>query len=64
VALFNRGADPATVKIGWDDLNLGGIQAVRDLWRQKDLDPTADGLSADVAPHSAELYRVGTPVSP
>ena len=63
VALFNRGLDTATVAATWDDLKLTGPQAVRDLWRQKDMGPQATGLSVPVASHSAELFRVGTPAA-
>jgi len=61
VGLFNRSTQPATVSIRWADLKLQGPQAVRDLWRQKDTGPQESELSCPVAPHSAELFRVGTP---
>ncbi|MGD0896979.1 MAG: putative Ig domain-containing protein [Thermoguttaceae bacterium] len=61
VALFNRGDKEADVSVAWTELKLEGEQAVRDLWRQKDLDRKAKELSAKVARHGAELFRVGTP---
>ena len=61
VAFFNRGEQEAEVGITWAELKLEGEQAVRDLWRQKDLKRMASGYSVKVAAHGAELYRVGTP---
>jgi alpha-galactosidase len=61
VALFNRGDKEAEVSIAWADLKLEGEQPIRDLWRQKNLSGNAKGLSAKVAPHGAELFRVGAP---
>jgi alpha-galactosidase len=61
VALFNRGADPATVSATWADLKLMAPQKVRDLWSQKDLDSDPQGISAKVNPHGAELFKVGAP---
>jgi alpha-galactosidase len=63
VALFNRGADTAKVSATWADLKLPGPQPVRDLWREKDLAPDPAGISADVASHGAEIYKVGTPTT-
>jgi len=37
VGLFNQGEVETTVTARWTDLGLTGKQAVRDLWRQKDL---------------------------
>lgn len=61
VGFFNRGEPPATVAVRWSELKLSGNEAVRDLWRQKDLGRQPAGLSATVAPHGAELFRVGSP---
>jgi alpha-galactosidase len=63
VALFNRGAATAKVSATWADLKLSGPQPVRDLWREKDLTPDPAGISADVASHGAEIYKVGTPTA-
>ena len=35
VGLFNRGTEPATVKVTWSQLKLAGPQPVRDLWQQR-----------------------------
>jgi alpha-galactosidase len=59
VGLFNRNPFPANVKVRWADLKLNGPQPVRDLWRQKDLGPHADGYQTAVPPHGAVLLKVG-----
>ncbi|HVU31914.1 MAG TPA: putative Ig domain-containing protein [Opitutaceae bacterium] len=59
VGLFNLGTAPARVSVTWSDLKLDGTHAVRDLWRQKDLGAFRDGFGLEVAPHSAELVKVG-----
>ena len=59
VGLFNRGNEPATVVVQWSDLGLTKPQAVRDLWRQKDLGIFADRFASPVAPHGVRLIRVG-----
>ena len=45
-------------KCSWADLKFTGTPTVRDLWRQKNIDAGADGISAQVNAHGAELYRV------
>jgi hypothetical protein len=60
VGLFNTGSNNvATVTVKWSDLGLTGEQNVRDLWRQKDLGKFKDQFSLPVAPHGAELVKVG-----
>ena len=59
VALYNRGDVPAEVSATWADLKLTGKRPVRDLWRQKDLDLTDSELKRTVAPHGAELFKIG-----
>jgi alpha-galactosidase len=59
VGLFNTGTNGTlTVTVKWDDLKIHGRQAVRDLWRQKDLGKSKDSFSLPVAPHSAELVKI------
>ncbi len=58
VGLFNRGEKPAVVSLDVSQLKLSGAQRIRDLWRQKDFAP-AERVSATVAPHGAELFKVG-----
>lgn len=65
VALYNRGDVPSDVSATWADLKLTGKRPVRDLWRQKDLEPTDSELKRTVAPHGAELFKIGAlPPSP
>ncbi len=65
VALFNRGEESATVRASWNELgrapgNDGKPPEARDLWRQKALPSRPDGVAMLVAPHSAELLKVGS----
>jgi alpha-galactosidase len=60
VGLFNTGSNHvATVTVKWSDLNVSGKQKVRDLWRQKNLGEFTDNFEISVAPHSAELVKIG-----
>jgi alpha-galactosidase len=61
VAFYNLGETPWDVSVAWSELGLSGPQPVRDLWRQKDLGPQADKYTVTVAPHGAELFKIGTP---
>ena len=59
VGLFNTGTNGViTVAVKWSDLELHGLQTVRDLWREKDLGRFRDEYSMPVAPHSAELVKL------
>ena len=63
VGLFNTSSNGVqTVTVRWSDLKLSGEQNVRDLWRQKNLGKFGDQFSVQVAPHGAELVKVGGPV--
>ncbi len=64
VGLFNRGGAAAPVKVDWGVLHLAGKQAVRDLWRQRDLGAFEGGLTASVAPHGVVLVLVRAAPSP
>ena len=61
VAFFNRGPVPSQMGLKWTELKRAGEQPARDLWRQKDLPSSPDGINVSVASHSAELLRVGRP---
>ena len=61
VGLFNRDELPQSITVSWSDLGLTGKQAIRDLWRQKDLDPSDTSYTTQVPRHGAVLIRVGTP---
>jgi alpha-galactosidase len=58
VALYNLGKEPASMTAKWPDLKLSGRQAVRDLWRQKDLGEFDGQFQLTVAPHGAELVKI------
>ncbi len=58
VGLFNRGPVSANASFRWADLKLTGKQAVRDLWRQKDLGIFDDGFQVSVASHGVVLIGV------
>jgi alpha-galactosidase len=65
VGLFNTGSNGvATVTVKWSDLNISGAKPVRDLWRQKELGTFDSEFSMRVAPHSAELVKIGKTNSP
>jgi alpha-galactosidase len=59
VGLFNLSEAPATVTANWADLKITGKKNVRDLWRQKDLGSFDDKFEMTVAPHGAELVKIG-----
>ncbi len=59
VGLLNLGTESALVTVTWNDLKLSGSQAVRDLWRQKALAASKDKFEMTVAPHGAELVKIG-----
>ncbi len=58
VGLFNRGEMPAAVTARWSDIGVKGKQAVRDLWRQKDLGELEGRFEAAVPRHGVVLIRV------
>ncbi len=58
VGLFNRNRERATVRVEWSELGLRGPQAVRDLWRHRDLGVDARGVEREILPHGAELLRL------
>jgi alpha-galactosidase len=57
--LCNLGEEPATVTAKWSDLGVKGRQAVRDVWRQKDLGKFADEFKADVPRRGVVLVKIG-----
>jgi alpha-galactosidase len=61
VGLFNLGQEPATVSAKWEDLKISGSQAVRDVWRQKNLGNFDGEFHLTVAPHCAELVKISRP---
>ena len=61
VGLFNLGEAESTVTVPWSELKLSGKRTVRDLWRQKDLGKFDSEFRLPVAPHGAELIKIGKP---
>jgi hypothetical protein len=61
VALFNLGADPATVTANWSDLGVSGGAFVRDLWSHTNLGLVRDSFSATLASHASRLLTVWPP---
>lgn len=58
VGLFNTGEEPNAVKVTWQQLGVTGNQAVRDLWRQKNIGTYSDSFEAVVRPHGVILVRL------
>ena len=58
VGLFNRGELEADVTVNWSDLGVSGKQAVRDLWRQKDLGQFDGSYTVKIGRHGAAMIRV------
>ena len=58
VALFNRGADTATVDVKWSELGIAKKNPkVRDLWNHTDL-ATPTGMSVQVPSHGVVMVTV------
>ncbi len=58
VAVFNRAAEPASVKVKWADLDMKTPASARDLWVHKDLSFTGPEYAASVPAHGVLLWRV------
>jgi alpha-galactosidase len=58
VGFFNRDEIDRDVTAEWSVLGVQAPQAVRDLWRQKDLGTSAGSLSFRVAPQGAMFVRL------
>ena len=57
IGIFDRGEQPRTVMLRWDELGLLGKQSVRDLWKGTDLGTLESFMSVEVRPHGAMLLR-------
>lgn len=62
VGLFNRGEGTVEVGATWADVGVSGKQAVRDLWRQKDVGVFEGRYVASVGRHGVVLVKL-TPFS-
>ncbi|HWR37399.1 MAG TPA: glycoside hydrolase family 27 protein [Clostridia bacterium] len=58
IAVFNRGAANADVKVNWADLKLKKPAKGRDLWLHKDVTFDKDSLVASVPSHGVVMWRV------
>lgn len=58
VGLFNRGMATLPVKLDLSLLGIKGQVSVRDLWRQKNLEPATGSLTMPVPRHGVVLLRV------
>ncbi len=58
VGLFNLSAAPLDIAADWPTLGVSGPQAVRDLWRQKDLGVFTDSFQTSVPRHGAVMLRL------
>lgn len=61
VALFNRGANDATIAVTFSELGVSGTPTVRDLWRKQDVADATSGLSVNVPNEAALMYMVTPP---
>ncbi|MEV4642336.1 glycoside hydrolase family 27 protein [Actinoplanes sp. NPDC049548] len=65
VALWNRGASAATIRVDWRDIGLGGGAAtVRDLHARADRGSFTGGYTATVPSHGVALLRVAGAETP
>jgi alpha-galactosidase len=65
VALWNRGAAPASIQVDWRDLGLGtGAATVRDLHARADRGSFTGSYSATVPAHGVALLRVAGTETP
>ena len=58
VGLFNLNEVEQEIAIPLSELGLQGTQRVRDLWRQRDLEPVRESLRSQVARHGVTLVRL------
>lgn len=58
VGLFNRDEEARKVKVSFDELGLAGPQQIRDLWRQKEAQASADGYEVEIPRHGTSLIRI------
>lgn len=58
VGLFNLSDEEQEIAITWNELNLKGKHAVRDLWRLKDTGVFTDSYSSKVYPHGVVFVRI------
>lgn len=57
-ALFNLSEEEREVSVSFEELELAGKYAVRDLWRSRELGEESGEISAVLPPHAAAVYRL------
>jgi alpha-galactosidase len=58
LALFNKGEQPESVKVSWQDVKLKTPAKARDLWTHQDAPITAHGYTANVPAHGTVLLKL------
>ncbi len=58
VGLFNLGEQERTMSVTQAELGLKTLRAVRDVWRQRNVANSEVGVTAKVARHGVEMFRV------
>jgi alpha-galactosidase len=58
IGFFNLAQVPQTIAVTWSQLGLRRPARARDLWRQRDLPLSDDGLAVEVGRHGTYLLRV------
>jgi alpha-galactosidase len=58
LAFFNKGEQPATVKVSWHDLKLRAPARARDLWAGKNASVSGSGYTAKVPGHGSVVLRL------
>jgi alpha-galactosidase len=58
VALFNRGSEPASVKVNWSALGIGAAPKLRDVWTHQDVPANGPGYDATVPGHGVVMLRI------
>ena len=58
LGLFNLGEKEKKMSVEWNQLGLTGTQAVRDVWRQKNIGHSTGRYATIVKPHGVALVRL------
>jgi len=58
VGFFNRGKEEVEISADWKELQLAGIQTIRDLWHEKELGLYVDSLTFSVPPQGVVLVKI------
>jgi alpha-galactosidase len=59
VGIFNRNSEAENITLDFSSLGFSGSVKVRDLWRNKDLNPMTNAYTVSVPAHGAVLLKVG-----